>query len=88
MTKNQMPIDATSTESQERFAQLLIEAGIMPKEQEIFSPEQRVEKIRETLDLLQMAKEMKNEKEQKRLRRYLRTKLQFKISEHLRVEIK
>jgi hypothetical protein len=71
------------------FQRLLAEAGLAKKvEKEIFSPAERVEKIKETLDLLMRAKEMKDEKLGKKLRRILRKKYGFSIREHMRIEVK
>jgi hypothetical protein len=71
-----------------KFERLLKEAGLMKRqEQEIFSPEERVEKIKGLLDLLKLAKEQRDEKGAKKIRRTLRKKFKFSIREHMKVEI-
>lgn len=71
-----------------RYQRLLKEAGIMVKpEKEMLSPELRVEKVKSLLDLLKMARETKDEKSAKKIRRTLRKKYGFKISEHIKIEV-
>lgn len=82
-------LEATLTETDdEQFQRLLKEAGLVPRlEKEIFSPQQKVEKIVELLDLLKIAKESKDERLAKKIRRTLRKKFGFSIREHMRVVI-
>lgn len=85
--QDQPVINSMETDD-EKFERLLKEAGLMKKvEQEIFSPEERLEKVKELLDLLKMAKESKDEKMAKKIRRTLRKKFRFSIREHMKVEV-
>ena len=73
---------------EEKFARLLKEAGIMKKVvEEVFSPEERVEKIKGLLEVLKMAKESKDERLAKKIRRTLRKKYRFSIREHMKIEV-
>lgn len=92
MSKNQVQ-DQTIVESiqetdEEKYQRLLSEAGLVkqPKE-ELLSPEAKVEKVKQLLTLLEVAKESKDEKAAKKIRRTLRKKFSFKISEHKKVVV-
>lgn len=72
------------SDTQKTYEELLAEAGLVKKEKiaENLTPEQKVAKVKELLGLLELAKKNKDESTAKKIRRTLRKKFGFKISEH------
>ena len=82
-------IKAGIEQDNDAYEAALVAAGIVKKDtvKTVYTPEERAEKIKELLALLKVAKEQKDEKSGKKIRRILRKKFGFKISEHQVVQI-
>lgn len=75
---NQIENTQIAETDDQKFARLLKEAGFVEKVKEVLTPEQKVGRIKELLELLKVAHATKDEKAGKKIRRNLR-KLGFSL---------
>lgn len=75
-------------ENQKEYEALLAAAGLVKKEKPAeLSPAEKVSKVKEYLVLLEAAKKAKDEAMGKKIRRILRKKYGFKISDHKVIKV-
>lgn len=89
MSDSRVPNQPVVETEEELFQRLLKDAGFVRKEKQVSwtTQEERVEKIGALLQLLQKAKEMKDEAGAKKIRRTLRKSFGFSIRKHMKVVI-